>query len=189
MAQALPQSIIIEPAVPADAEAIMHIKRDAWFETYVNEAMGVTLEDIKRKFTDADLAEGVKNWQRGIADESPNGDRQTFVARLDGRVVGFTSPFIKNDQRRVGAMYVTADVKGSGIGGRLLQQALVWHGLDKDVYLRVVSYNDHAIGFYRHYGFVPTGKSWPLEFDPNKRIKLLPEIEMVHKGKAATAAS
>lgn len=175
------QAILIERAVPLDAKAIMTLKRDAWLDAYVNERQGVTVEDIRKKFTDDTLAEGIENWQRGIASETEGGDRMTFVARVGGKVVGYTSPCIEDGQRRIGAMYVSPDAQGEGVGSKLLARALEWHGSDEDVYLYVVSYNDKAIGFYEHFGFEKTGKEMQAEFDERQGIKLLPEVEMVRK--------
>ncbi len=174
--------VIVERAMPADAEAIITLKRDAWLGAYVSEENGITEEDIRKKFSDHVLAEGIANWQKGIATETEDGERVTYVARLNGEVVGYTSPCLEEGQRRIGAMYVAPTAQGNGIGGKLLSKALEWHGADSDVYLHVVSYNQGAIGFYEHYGFQKTGKEFPEEYDEQQDIKLLPEIEMIRRG-------
>jgi ribosomal protein S18 acetylase RimI-like enzyme len=173
--------ILIEHAKPEDAEAIMMLKRAAWFAAYPNEEHGVSAEDIRKKFTEDDLRVGIENWHRGIANETENGNRTTFVARTKGRVVGYASPCIEEEQRRIGALYVSPDSQGQGIGSKLLGKALEWHGSDQDIYLRVLSYNDNAIRLYEKFGFQKTGIETPEEFDEQQGIKLLPEIEMVRK--------
>jgi ribosomal protein S18 acetylase RimI-like enzyme len=178
-------SVIIERAVPGDATAIMTLKRDAWLGAYVSEENGISEEDIRKKFSDQTLAEGIANWEKGIATETGEGERVTYVAKMNGEVVGYTSPCIEDGQRRIGAMYVAPASQGSGVGGKLMQKALEWHGLENDVYLHVVSYNQGAIGFYEHYGFQKTGKVFQEGFDKEQDIKLLPEIEMVRKGQPA----
>jgi GNAT superfamily N-acetyltransferase len=170
--------VAIERAVPEDAESILNLKRDAWLASYVDDEQGVTSEDILKKM--GDISIGAENWRRGIASETGGGDRVTFVARLNGKVVGFTAPCTEDGQRRVGAMYVAPDMQGQGIGGKLLKKALEWHGVGNDVYVQVVSYNSSAIGFYEHFGFEKTGKEFPAEFDEVQGIKLLPQFEMVH---------
>lgn len=176
----------IQSASPEDATAIMNLKRAAWLAAYPNAEHGISIEDIQQKFTDGMLAEGIANWQTGIAQEKDGGNRRTFVAKLADRVVGFTSPYIEDDgQRRLGALYVAPDYQHRGIGSKLLQQALAWHGDDQDVYLHVVSYNLPAISLYQKFGFHKTGKDWPEEFDPKQDIKLLPEVEMRRPGKSS----
>lgn len=175
------RSVVIDRAAPADAEAIMTIKRDAWLASYVNEERGITTEDISRKFSDEEMPTAIENWQRGIAGETEDGERATFVARVDGKVVGYTAPRIEDGKRRVGALYVSLDATERGIGGRLLQRALEWHGPDKDVYIQVVSYNEDAIRFYERRGFQRTGLEIPEMFDEQEGIKLLPTIEMVFR--------
>jgi RimJ/RimL family protein N-acetyltransferase len=175
--------ISIEYAKPEDAEAIMRLKRAAWLAAYPNTQYKVSRDDIEKKFTEKDVTEGSQNWRKGIETEQEGGYRRTFVARADRQVIGFTSPTIEEGQRRIGQLYVVPEVQGQGIGSRLLQMALDWHGENENVYLHVVVYNENAISLYDRFGFEKTGKEFPEELDEEKGIKLLPEIEMLRKGK------
>jgi RimJ/RimL family protein N-acetyltransferase len=172
-------SVVIERAVPADAEAILRLKRDGWLETYVNEELGVTREDIDKKLPESTIAEATPRWQEGIAAETEDGDHITFVARQDDTVVGFTAPRIEEGRRRVGGLYVKPGYQGKGIGSELLRKTLAWWGNDEDIYITVVSYNQAAIRFYERHGFVKIGETSPLEYDEVEQVKLLPVIEMV----------
>jgi len=174
--EAAGQEVTIERAKPEDAEAIMTLKRSAWLKAYVSPEHGITEEDLFAKF---DLPTAIENWRGGIASEAQQSDKATFVARVHGRVVGYTSPDTQDGQKRIGALYVSPDEQKHGVGSKLLQRAITWHGRDDDIYLRVVSYNQNAIGFYEHFGFQKTGKEWAEEYDAEQGMKLLPEIEMV----------
>jgi ribosomal protein S18 acetylase RimI-like enzyme len=174
------QELVIERASQEDAEAMMRLKRAAWLKMYPSAEHDVSVEDIEKKFTEEDIKAGSKNWQEGIAGEPHSGKRQTFVARLNGEVVGFTSPCFEDDQWRIGQLYVTPEFQRRGIGSQLLQEALDWLGPEKDVYLHVLKWNDNAINLYKKFGFQPTSKEYPAEIDEKGR-KLLPEIEMLRK--------
>jgi len=168
--------ITIRRAIPADAEAILQVKKAAWADRYPNEQAGITAEGLRKEFEDDDGnidPAAIKRWQTGIASEGS--DRITYVAVDDGRVVGYASPHRIDGQRRVGALYVAPEAQGRGIGRELLQKVLAWHGRDEDIYLHVVSYNEAAIKFYEKAGFVKTGADFPGGHE-------LPELEMVLKG-------
>ena len=172
--------IEIKRAVPEDAEAIMNLKRQAWLKAYVSEEYEISIDDIEKKFPEDSLPNAIENWQKGIASEQDKNEKATFVARLDGKVVGYTSPCTEDGQRRLGALYVSPNVQGKGVGSKLLESAVKWHGVDEDIFVHVVSYNS-AVGFYEQHGFQKTGVEFPQEFDEEHGIKLLPEIEMVLK--------
>lgn len=173
--------ILIQHALPEDAEGILMMKRAAWLATYVNEERGITEEDIYKKFPDSSMPESIANWEKGIAGETHDGKRFTFVAKEGDNVIGYTSPLIEDGKCRIGGMYVASDSQDKGVGGRLMRAALDWIGQDHDVYLDVVDYNQNAIGFYEHFGFVPSGKTLPLSVNKDG-IKHLPQIEMVRRG-------
>lgn len=178
-------SYIVEHAQPEDAGPILLLKRATWLETYVNKDGGITAEDIYKKFPDSSMPASIEGWQKGIAKETEDGHRMTFVVKQNGEVAGFTCPLIEDGKHKIGAMYVSPEYQGVGIGSALMERALEWLGQENDVYLKVVSYNQNAIDFYKGFGFIETGVSTPLQYDEEQDIKLLPEIEMVLKAHTA----
>lgn len=64
--------------------------------------------------------------------------------------------FMLIDGTHMEALFIDPDVRGNGIGRRLLQHGLSLHGtLTTDVNMQ----NAQAVGFYQRMGFVETGRS------------------------------
>ncbi len=178
------QSVVIERAVPDDAEIICDIRDRAWIDAYPNAELGITAEDIK---TNAQGLNGefvprrITHLKKQLAKEDGINET-TFVAKVDGEVVGFIDPSTdEQNRRRIGAIYVSPDAQGRGIGGKLMRQVLDWYGGDQDVYLEVVSYNQKAISFYERFGFEKTNSVIPEELGRPDYVKSLPQVEMVLK--------
>ena len=74
-----------------------------------------------------------------------------YVAEAEGRVLGFAG--IAADALEM--LFVDADARGMGVGGRLLRTAIE-AGVTKT---EVNEANDQARGFYDHFGFVVTGRN------------------------------
>jgi len=173
--------IVVEVAAPADAVAIRSVQAETWLATYPNARRGITYEGVRQRI------EGLNGEKIGPKIESLRQRIRTmdethaiFVARLDGRVVGFTSPAILGGQRRLGALYVLPEAQGMGLGAQLIRRALRWHGAH-DVYLRVAEYNHRAIEFYERFGFEPTGRRFADE-EGRELGASIPELEMVRAG-------
>lgn len=94
-------------------------------------------------------------------------------------VVGFVAPGIMDGQRRIGAIYVLPGMQGRGIGSKLLEKAINWHGRNEDIFLHVASYNSNAIDFYKRNGFTETDRDIIDETANQSGDKEIPEIEMV----------
>ena len=173
------QPIIVEPARPDDAEAVFNVQRLTWLDTYPNDEAGITKEDIRKRIEGEHgelIPKKIERWKSGI--EVTGEKRAIFVVRDSGKIVGFVAPGIMDGQRRIGAIYVLPEAQGKGVGGKLLQGAVNWHGRSEDIFLHVASYNQNAIDFYMRNGFEETGK--PIKDEMAKGDeKEIPEIEMV----------
>ena len=181
-----PNDVEIERAVPADAEIICDIRDRAWIKAYPNEELGISAEDIR---LNAQGEEGVfvprriAHYKKQFAQDDGSG-LTTFVAKVEGKVVGYVEPIIDEQNKRyISAMYVAPENQGMGVGGKLMRQALKLFGDDQDIFLEVVSYNQNAIEFYRHFGFEQSEAIVPEEEGRPEYMKSLPMIEMVRKAK------
>jgi ribosomal protein S18 acetylase RimI-like enzyme len=174
------QPIEIEHARSEDAEAIFNVQRATWLDTYPNKEAGITGEDIRKRIEGENgekISPKIDKWRQGI--EVSDGSRAVFVAREEGKVVGYVAPAIIDGQRRIGAIYVLPDSQGKGIGSELLHKAIEWHGRKEDIFLRVATYNQKAIDFYKRNGFKETNNVVEDEAAQKSGSKPIPEIEMV----------
>ena len=128
---------------PEDADAKGYVHWKSWQETYIGlmpEEMvtGRTLEsrqELARKYPE-----------------------NTFVALLDGKVIGFSCyhPYWGSDLSNCGevqAIYVLQEAQGLGIGRKMMDAAIKALSGYNTVALWVLKGNEKAIGFYEHYGF------------------------------------
>jgi len=180
-------SVTIRHAVPEDAEGIIAVIVETWLATYPNGELGLTVE-VLRRYLEGEAGE--KKLERiararrrieasGTSDFPGYAD---FVAVLGGRIVGWTHPRITDEgRRRVGTLYVLPSFHGHRIGHLLLERNLAWHGVSQDVYLNVVTYNEHARRFYERHGFVLTGEEGHDEAALIGGL-IMPELEMIRKG-------
>lgn len=143
---------------PADAEALAQLHVATWSETYAHL--------LPPGFLSTTYVEGRRRmWVQVLA--QPRDDMVVRVAEVDDVLVGFSwaGPPVEalagddGRTRQLYALYVRAAHHGTGIGQRLLDEAL---GHEPAV-LRVVRDNPRAVAFYRRDGFVPDGVE---EVDP-----------------------
>ena len=144
-------NITIEEATAEDAKGIFEVQMASWLVTYPNEELGITEDAIAERFADTETK--VKRWEE-ILKLSKS---QMWVAKNQDQVVGFCGVKHEGDLDRLSSMYVHPDQVGTGIGGRLMRNALEYLGNEKDIVLDVANYNENAISFYKKYGFEETG--------------------------------
>lgn len=127
------RSVVIERAVPDDAQVICDIRDRAWLIAYPNTELGITADDIRVNAQGRD-GEFVPRRIAYLKEQFAKDDGiglTTFVARVGGAVVGYVDPRIDEQNRRcIGAIYVAPEAQGMGIGGKLMKQVLDLFGRD-----------------------------------------------------------
>lgn len=172
----------IERATSDDAETICDIRDRAWIEAYPNPELGITSEQIELNAKGRNgefVPRRIAYLKEQFAKDNETG-LTTYVAKVDGKVVGYVDLCIDGQaRRRIGAMYMAPEAQGKGVGSTLMHRALDVLGRDQDIYLDVISYNQNAIDFYKHFGFETTDAIVPDDDEAPDYMIHLPQIEMV----------
>ncbi len=151
--------------------AAMHIK--SWKETYVNPESGLTEEMVDEMR--GHMLTNTDSRKNTISESLENPDRVLYkvVKNSKSEIVGFMHGSKNEEFNELEAIYLLDEVKGSGTGGKLMEEFLVWIDKDKPSRLEVFTFNEKALGFYTKYGFIKTEK--PIQLWEDK----LPFTEMV----------
>ena len=171
-------NIEIKDASGEDVDGIRYVLKTTWLDTYPNEELGITKEDIEQRFDDS-TPEAQERLARQKQNINTKPDRHEWVAK-DGQVVGWCLA-LRGEENHIQTLYILPEYQGKGAGGKLLTAALGWIGKDKEVSLNVASYNQNAIGFYERYGFVNKGEAAQNDLPPFPSGAVIPEITMVKK--------
>lgn len=167
------KQIIIREAIPNDGKGLVRVSRITWVATYPNKKLGITVKDLgrRKKFE----KERIRRWQKNIKE---NKNRKTWIAKAGREIVGFCGASKEKGAHEIGAIYVLPKHQGKGIGKKLIYQAFKWLGNDKNIIVKVVSYNKPSIKFYESVGFKKAGNVKKSEWHKLPSGKLLPEILM-----------
>lgn len=147
---------MIRPATVDDVDALVSMKNDAWRWAYADILPAEHLASLS--------VEGqASDWRDAIG--SPDRVGEVLLAFDEDRVVGMASWGASRDEDasastgELDVLYVAADHVGTGLGRRLMDDAL--DGLRRGGFLRatlwVLEANDRGRGFYDHMGWEPDG--------------------------------
>ena len=103
----------------------------------------------------------------------------TWVAKLDGKVVGFAAFGVSREAPGAGelyALYVLRDFQGQQIGRRLMQLCLQELSRCERIYVWALAANEKALEFYERFGFHRDGAEKVLTLGtPVKGVRLVRE--------------
>jgi ribosomal protein S18 acetylase RimI-like enzyme len=147
----------VRPAVASDGDAIGRVQVETWRAAYA----GLLPDEAIAGF---DVQARQQQWRDGLAREQRPGSA-TFVAELDGAVVGFASVGTSRDEGVEGegelyAIYLQPACWGRGIGCALLERAeesMRASGFEQAI-LWVLAGNERGERFYRAGGWRPDGR-------------------------------
>lgn len=144
----------VRPATAADAPAIEHVGRETWPSTYAFAG-----EDY--------IAHGLDSWWSEEAVLRGIEATRTFVAEVDGEVIGMGNIDLRREQPVIWKLYVLPSHQGTGAGHALMERLLAEAPLGSEVLLEYSDGNARAAGFYLRHGFVeqrrdaPEVAEWP----------------------------
>lgn len=106
-------------------------------------------------FTSPDyVLRGLASWWSADAVGATIARDATFVAEVDGEVVGTATVGVLGDDRTIWKLYVVPQHQGSGAGGALMRAML--DDVDAEpVLVEFIDGNDRARRFYERFGFAP----------------------------------
>lgn len=141
---------VIRPAVPADAGAIAQVRVDAWRSTYRGMVPDAYLAAMK-------IEDSAAMWAKILA--APPNKSNTFVAEIDGTVVGFASGTMLAEPKHginaeLAAVYLVHGAQRAGIGRRLVAAVAAAqraHGAN-GLIVWVIAGNKTARAFYESLG-------------------------------------
>jgi len=147
----------VRPATPADADAIGRVQVETWRVAY----RGLMPDDVIARF---DVEARQQMWREGLA-RVPRPGSATFVAELDGQVVGFASVGRSRDDEaetegELYAIYLHPSRWDQGIGRALLERAeesMRTSGFERAI-LWVMEGNERGERFYRAAGWQHDGR-------------------------------
>lgn len=154
---------VVRLARPSDAPDLAAVHVRTWQATYAGIVPQRVLDGLSIERREA-------YWRERLAGRS---DRRTWVAELDGSIVGFVTAGPARDEDlppgagEIYAIYVAASTQGRGIGRSLMDAAvseLRARALDPLV-LWVIDGNTRGAAFYEHLGWRPDGARQPIDFD------------------------
>lgn len=135
----------IREAEPGDGGALARLHIDVWRAAYVGLLPTEVLDELS-------VPDRERAWDRILYGEHPD-PGTTWVADSDDELIGFASSGAARDEIDVPlelyALYVRADLHGTGVATPLLDAAIG----DATAYLWVLDGNARAIRFYEKRGF------------------------------------
>ena len=162
-----------------DAEGIQEVQYYTWLKTYPNEKLGIVKEDIEERFKDRLSEEKLAKRREEILHPISGA---MFVAKENGRVIGFCKTGLLEGNNEIQAIYVLPEYQGKGIGKILWNEAQKSLNPQKNTVVHVATYNENAIAFYKKLGFGDTGKRWEDEkFRMKRNGAAIPEMEVIRK--------
>lgn len=146
--------VIIRKATLDDFKGFREVHYQSWLATYINEDLGITKEDIDKRFEDKFSDGRFEKYQKII--EDPNG--RVLVAIHKNQVVGFVDFHKDPTHNTLRGLYVHPNFIGKKVGIKLWQAGQDFLDSNLPTELEVASYNQRAINFYEKLGFKMTDK-------------------------------
>ena len=150
----------IRETLPEDYDQKGYVHWKSWQETYTD----LMPEQFLARQTLEKCQDIARRWPQN-----------TLVAELDEKIVGYACYILdENGAGEVMALYLLKAVQCIGLGRKLMDATLNQLEGCSPITLWVLKGNDHAIGFYEHYGFRMNGTEKSTPFGTESQMTYQP---------------
>lgn len=149
----------IREAKRSDAQGIFMVIFVGWFDTYVNDDLGVTREFILSKKLYQLEYEFYRDKLKYDFLENTDNNLHYVAEDENGVIIGHLhASRDKEAGQHLQGLYVYKEMHGTGLAQELAAKFEEWEDDAQDSLIHVVEYNLRAIRFYEKLGFVDSGK-------------------------------
>jgi GNAT superfamily N-acetyltransferase len=122
-------------------------------------------EDFRRHFLREEEQFTPDDWARRARRGAESEDFATFVGASGRGLVAIADGYAHEGTVDIGGMWVQPDLRGRGIGRRLLEAVIEWAAIRgaSRLDLTVVTTNDRALMLYERAGFIAVGEPQPAK--------------------------
>jgi ribosomal protein S18 acetylase RimI-like enzyme len=164
-----------------DAENINEVIKRSWYDTYINEQIGITKKDIDLMYAESEGGQIEMFRNRAIHQRD---DDISLVVRDGENFAGFIRLKIETGEVKLLSMYILPEYVGKGIGTKLWSEALKFTPKDMSITTEVATYTK-AKDFYEKIGFVDMGKEHRSQSAPMLSSgSRIPLMKMIFVGKS-----
>ena len=150
--------IEISLVTPEDYRGAMEVLYKAQLESYPNEELGITREDIEANFagafSDEKIRAGEEEWRN--LPENPN--QRYFIAKHNGKIVGRCIVERHAEKNQLNDIYIDPAFQGKGLGKKFWEEIVKFIDPAKETVVMVLPYNEQAKTYYQKLGFIETGR-------------------------------
>jgi ribosomal protein S18 acetylase RimI-like enzyme len=169
--------IIIEKGKEEDIFEIQEVLYKTWIETYPNEKLGITRDDIEQRYKLMQTPENKEARIKRFRERPQNA--HTFVAKVNGKIVGCCTFIQHKNYDQLKMFYVLPSFQKKGVAKAMWEEIQKMFVTGKRIIVQVADYNEKAIKYYEKLGFKDNGKRLS---DPVFKMpisgKIISEMEM-----------
>ncbi|MBI4100916.1 GNAT family N-acetyltransferase [Candidatus Microgenomates bacterium] len=173
------EDIEIREASADDVIGIVYVQATSWIASYQSAEHGITEADIRSLNFHPKVAE----WQHVL--RSPN--YKVWVAKQGDDVLSFIAAR-QNSINEIHEQHTLPANQRQGWGTKLFNEVLKWLGEQKAIWLRIPSYSQSGIAFYRKQGFV-VDEEGAVDFIRLPSGKQIPTIVLRRAGQLESPAA
>jgi len=169
----------IRKAKPEDVLGLHNVYYITWLDTYPNQEFNITKEDIIFKYESRLDPEKLVERKEKISKIGKN--EVLLLVEKDGVVVAVCNAVQDDVCNELRSIYVLPEHQGRRLGWNLWAEAKKIFDPKKETLVKVASYNEKAINFYKKIGFESTGE---IIFDEKFKMRngaIIPELKMIRR--------